>query len=144
MIGDVLYGTDNDEVLNAADHGVLERIEFIESDLFAAVPPGRRFEFVVSNPPYVTETEMEELAPEIRNFEPPHALVAGQRGTEVIQSLLGQVPERLSSGGYLLVEISPMLHKSVRQLVTADTRFELGPSVKDLNRHPRVVQARRK
>jgi release factor glutamine methyltransferase len=122
----------------------LERIELIESDLFAAVPPGRRFEFVVSNPPYVTETEMEELAPEIRNFEPRHALVAGRRGTEVIQSLLSQVPERLNSGGHLLMEISPMLHDAVRQLVTADSRFELGPSVKDLNRHPRVVQARRK
>ena len=121
-----------------------DRIEFVQSDLFDAVPSGRRFEFIVSNPPYVTEAEMEELAPDIRNFEPRHALVAGQRGTEVIQTLLGQAPERLSSGGHLLVEISPMLHDAVRKLVTADDRFELGPSVKDLNRHPRVVQARRK
>jgi release factor glutamine methyltransferase len=129
---------------NAADHGVLERIEFIQSDLFTAVRPGRRFEFIVSNPPYVTETEMEELAPEIRNFEPRHALVAGRRGTEVIQPLLYQAPDRLNSGGSLLVEISPMLDDTVRQLVTADARLELGPSVKDLNRHPRVIQARRK
>ena len=129
---------------NAQTHGVLERIEFVESDLFAAVPPERRFDFVVSNPPYVGEAELETLAPEVRRFEPRMALVAGSRGTEVIERLLAQAAERLNSGGHLLLEISPMIHDAVEALLRADGRLEPGPTVKDLSRLPRVVQARRK
>jgi release factor glutamine methyltransferase len=129
---------------NAETHGVLERIEFLESDLFAAVPPEQRFDFVVSNPPYVSEAEMEALAPDVRDHEPRLALLAGPIGTEVIQTLVSQAAERLNPGGYLLLEISPMIHDAVQALLTANTRFEPGPTVKDLARLPRVVQARRK
>jgi release factor glutamine methyltransferase len=129
---------------NAQTHGVLDRIEFVESDLFAAVPPERRFDFVVSNPPYVGETELETLAPEVRRFEPRVALVAGSRGTEVIERLLAQAVERLHPGGRLLLEISPMIHDAVQALLAADARLESGPTVKDLARLPRVVQARRR
>src|SRR5688572_1833205 len=51
---------------NAQEHGVLERIEFVESDLFASVPAERKFDFVVSNPPYVTTAEMAQLPPTVR------------------------------------------------------------------------------
>ena len=129
---------------NAAAHGVQERIEFLESDLFAAVPRDRRFDFVVSNPPYVTQAEMAGLAREVRDHEPRVALVAGDRGTEVIEALLPQAAERLNPGGHLLIEISPMLHDAVQSLLAADPRFEPGPTIKDLARHPRVVQAKRK
>ena len=47
---------------NAQQHGVAERIEFLESDLFAAVPAERQFDFIVSNPPYVTAAELDGLA----------------------------------------------------------------------------------
>jgi release factor glutamine methyltransferase len=129
---------------NARQHGVGERIEFIESDLFAAVPPERRFDFIVSNPPYVTAAELEHLAVDVRKFEPRMALLGGPCGTEVIESLAGQAAERLRPGGHLLMEISPMIHDAVRALLSADNRFELGPTIKDLARLPRVVQARRK
>ena len=129
---------------NAADHGVSERVEFIESDLFAAVPAEQRFDFVVSNPPYVTSAEMEELLPEVKNFEPRIALEAGPRGTEAIERLLPQAAERLNAGGGLLMEISPMLEAAVRELVSEDSRFELGPTIKDLAGLARVIQARRK
>jgi release factor glutamine methyltransferase len=128
---------------NAKEHGVADRIEFVQSDLFAAVPPERRFDFIVSNPPYVAEAEMQRLAPDVRKFEPRVALLAGPRGTEVIESLIPQAAERLLPGGHLLMEISPMIHATVRRLLEADPRFALGPTIKDLARLPRVVQARR-
>ena len=84
---------------NAAEHGVAERIEWIEGDLFAAVPVERRFDFVVSNPPYVSEAEFASLAPEVKNFEPRQALVAGPTGVEVIERLVPQAADRLESGG---------------------------------------------
>ena len=129
---------------NAERHGVLDRIEFIESDLFAAISPESRFDFVVSNPPYVSEAEMASLAPEVRLHEPRVALVAGCRGTETIEALVQQAAEHLVSGGHLLVEISPMIREAVEALVAADPRYEPGPTVSDLARLPRVVQARRK
>jgi len=129
---------------NATDHGVVGQIEFVESDLFAAVAPGRRFDFVVSNPPYVATAELETLAAEVREFEPLEALVAGPRGTEVIEALILQSAERLNPGAHLLMEISPTIHDAVCALLEADDRFELGPTIKDLARLPRVVQAARK
>ena len=129
---------------NAAEHGVANRIEWLESDLLAAAPPGRRFDYVVSNPPYVNEAEFARLAPEVKNFEPRQALVAGPLGVEVIQRLVPQAADRLDLGGHFLVEISPMIHQSVCEIVSAEPRLELGPTVKDLARHPRVVVARRK
>jgi release factor glutamine methyltransferase len=126
---------------NAADHGVQGQIELVESDLFAAVTPGRAFDFIVSNPPYVSTAELKSLAGEVREFEPQKALVAGPHGTEVIEALIPQAAERLSPGGHLLMEISPMIHDAVRSLLEADHRFQLGPTIKDLARLPRVVQA---
>ena len=129
---------------NAETHGLLDRIEFLQSDLLGAVPRGRRFDFVVSNPPYVAEADLQRLAPEVRRFEPRVALVSGSRGTEVIEPLLAQAADLLNPGGHVLLEISPMIHDAVQALLSADGRWEVGPTVKDLNRLPRVVQARRR
>jgi len=123
---------------------VESRIELARSDLFSAVPAERRFDFVVSNPPYVREAEIESLPRDVRDYEPRDALVAGPRGTEVIESLVPQAAERLNAGGHLLLEINPALHDEVQALVQADGRFEPAPTVKDLARLPRVVRAMRK
>ena len=80
----------------------------------------------------------------MKNFEPRQALVAGPLGVEVIQRLVPQAADRLDLGGHFLVEISPMIHQSVCEIVSAEPRLELGPTVKDLARHPRVVVARRR
>jgi len=126
---------------NAARHEVASQIEFLQSDLMHGVPQQRRFDFVVSNPPYVSRSELKTLAAEVREHEPHAALLAGERGTEVIEALLPQAAERLKSGGHLLVEISPMIHDAVRQLIQADGRLELQETIKDLARRPRVVHA---
>jgi release factor glutamine methyltransferase len=129
---------------NAAEHGVAAQIELVESDLFSAVPPERRFDFVVSNPPYVSEAEMESLPPDVRQSEPREALLAGPSGMEVIRLLVPQAAERLVPGGHLLMEISPLRHEAVQALLASDGRFQAGPTIKDLARLPRVVQAMRK
>lgn len=128
---------------NAADHQVADRIEFVESDLFAAVPAERTFDFIVSNPPYVAEHEIAGVARDVREYEPRAALVAGPRGTETIARLIPQAAERLAPGGWLLMEISPQIEREVRECVAAESRLALGPTVKDLAGHARVVQARR-
>lgn len=129
---------------NAERHHVADRISFIESDLLERVPSDWQFDFVISNPPYVSEAEFESLPDGIKRYEPYQSLVAGPRGTEIIERLVPQAGERLVAGGYLIVEISPMIWQDVCNLLSDDPTWELGPVVKDLARLPRVIQARKR
>jgi len=129
---------------NARQHGVAERIEFVQCDLLCGIDAAATFDFVVSNPPYVSTAEYEKLPRDVRDFEPREALLAGPKGTEVIERLLPQAVQRLRSGGHLLMEISPMIHGEVQELLAATPGLEPGPTVKDLARLPRVVVAKRR
>jgi len=129
---------------NAADHGVAERITFVEGDLLEPLAAEPAFDFIVSNPPYVSESEWKVLARDVRDFEPRGALVAGPRGSEVIERLVPQAAERLFPGGWLLTEISPMIEVDVRRIIADDPRWELAATIKDLAGNARVVPARRK
>lgn len=129
---------------NAQQHGVLERIEFIECDLLGDLPSDRQFDFIVSNAPYVTSAEWERLPPSIKNYEPRGALEAGPKGTEVIERLLAEAGDRLTPGGWLLLEIGPAIERAVREIVATTGCFELGPTTKDLAGHARVISARLK
>jgi release factor glutamine methyltransferase len=128
---------------NAAEHGVAEQIEFVRSDLFAAVDPRQQFDVIASNPPYVAEAEFDKLPPTVRSYEPRAALVAGPRGTEVIERLVPQAAQRLVPGGWLLLEVSPMIEPAVREIVANHGGFELSPTIKDAAGHSRIVQAKR-
>lgn len=128
---------------NAQQHQVAERIEFLHSDLLADLPPGTQFDIIASNPPYVSQSEWEQLAVEIRNFEPQLALVGGPTGAETIARLIPQAAERLGSGGWLLMEISPMTAAAVRQQLLQDGRFASIQTVKDLAGLARVIKAQR-
>jgi release factor glutamine methyltransferase len=129
---------------NAERLGVAARIEFVQSDLFEAVSPERRFAVIASNPPYVSTDEWADLPREVKAYEPEVALAAGPAGTTVIERLVPQAVERLVGGGSLLLEISPMLQQRVEALLAAEDQLELGPTIKDLAALARVVQARRK
>jgi len=128
---------------NAADHGVAERIEFVQGDLLDCLDEDRRFDFVVSNPPYVSEAELADLAPDVRDREPRTALVAGVLGTEVIARLVPQAAQHLRIGGWLICEISPTIEAPTHALIDADGRFEPALTIKDLANQARVVTAKR-
>jgi release factor glutamine methyltransferase len=129
---------------NAEKHGVAGRIAFVESNLFAALPADAQFEFILSNPPYVSTAEMAELTPDVKDHEPHIALTAGERGTDVIAPLIEQSTVRLCPGGLLLIEISPMIAAIVEQLVRDQPSLELGKTIRDPAGHARVVQARQR
>jgi release factor glutamine methyltransferase len=129
---------------NAADHGMTERIAFVEGDLLGGLPDEQRFDFVVSNPPYITTAEMATLAVDVAKHEPRIALEAGPRGTEIMERLIPEAAARLRPGGWLLMEISPQLSAAVTELIASDGRFEPATISKDLAGLARVVQARRR
>jgi release factor glutamine methyltransferase len=129
---------------NAATNRVAERMEFLEGDLLAELPAEPRYAVIASNPPYVSEVEYTELAAGVREHEPGQALVAGPTGTEIIARLIPQAAERLLPGGWLILELSPMIANRVVDLIAEDGRFEPAILVKDLGGLARVVKARRK
>jgi release factor glutamine methyltransferase len=128
---------------NGADHGVSERIDFLETDLLEQLPAERQFDLVVSNPPYIGLKEEATLAPQVRDHEPRLALFAGSDGTEIIARLIPQAAERLKEGGYLLMEVSPQIAAAVVDLVAQAHFFEPAAVLKDLAGLARVVQAKR-
>ncbi len=126
---------------NAQTHGVADRVEFVEADLFDGVAAEPRFDLVAGNLPYVADAEFDRLARDVREHEPREALLAGERGTEVIERLVPEAAQRLKGGGHLLLEISPMIHDAVCGIVRAEPALQLEPTIKDLARLPRVVHA---
>jgi release factor glutamine methyltransferase len=93
-------------------------VELVQGDLLSSVP-GRRFDLIASNPPYVTDAEIETLAPEVARFEPRGALVAGPAGTEVLARIVLAAPDALAPDGWLVVECGAGQAAAVRGLMDA-------------------------
>lgn len=88
---------------NVADYGLRDQIELLQSDVFAALA-GRRFDLIISNPPYVTAESMASLPAEYHH-EPAMALAAGEDGLEVVRRILAVAKGHLNPGGLLAVEV---------------------------------------
>ena len=101
---------------NARRLGVAARILFARADAYSALKSGERFDVVVSNPPYVSEGEWDALPREVREFEPPGALLAGADGLSVIRRLVAGAADHLVPGGTLLCEIGETQGEAVRRL----------------------------
>ena len=129
---------------NAATHHVADRIEFHEGDLLSMLPAERQFDAIVSNPPYIGTSEHETLAPQVRQHEPHAALFGGERGTETIARLIPQAAERLKPGGWLILEVSPIVADMVVKLIADSAAFDPVMLSKDLAGLIRVVKVRRK
>jgi len=110
---------------NAETHGVAERIEFRQSDLLEQV--SETLDIVVSNPPYISQSEFEVLPTDVKDFEPKTALLAGTKGTDVIERLIPQAADRLRPGGHLLLEVSPMIAEAVAELLHGWDNIQIFP-----------------
>ena len=124
---------------NASRLQLETRIRFHHGDLIHNFAESS-FDFVLSNPPYVGESEEDQVQLEVRKFEPRNAVFAGHAGTEVIERLIPQARAALKPGGWLVMEISGTIAPKVRQLLSAwdEVRIE-----SDLQAIPRVALARK-
>ena len=93
---------------NIADYHLDDRVHAVESDLFAAVK-GKRYDLILSNPPYVTSEAMAALPAEYRH-EPALALAAGADGLDVVRRILAAAREHLNPGGLLAIEVGHNQH----------------------------------
>lgn len=122
---------------NAARHQLSSRIDFHQTDLLDGLTGA--FDFVVSNPPYVGESEEESVQLEVRKFEPRNAVFAGPTGLEVIARLIPQAQAALKPGGWLIFEISGTIANAVQKLISHWNKASIRS---DLQGIPRVAMAR--
>jgi release factor glutamine methyltransferase len=128
---------------NAAANDVVGRIDFVQSDLFAAFPADRQWDLIVSNPPYVGEQERGTLAKEVVDNEPGLALFGGATGIEFTKRLIPEAASHLPAGGWLMLEINAYLEAEVRKLLADEAVWKNVAVQKDLSSLPRVVKAQR-
>ncbi len=85
-------------------HGLGDRVHALRSDLLSQVPPDRRYDLIVCNPPYVNEQSMKALPPEYR-YEPRLALAGGADGMDLVRRILADAPRLMAPEGLLVLEI---------------------------------------
>ncbi|MDO8462572.1 MAG: peptide chain release factor N(5)-glutamine methyltransferase [Deltaproteobacteria bacterium] len=118
---------------NAKNNGVEAQIEFIKADLF---PEPSLYDLIVSNPPYIADSEWPTLQAEVRDYEPRGALIAGPTGIEVYQRIFKEASRYLKKPGTLLLEIG----EGQRGPLEKEIRTFSPPSfIKDYNGIDRIL-----
>ncbi len=123
---------------NAKLHRLEQRVTFHRSDLLGTFTQGELCDFVVSNPPYIRESEKGHLQIEVRDFEPHLALFSGPNGYEIIERLIQQAAQVLKPDGWLAMEIGAGQHERLVTLLADWTHLRF---VEDLQGIKRVALA---
>ena len=129
---------------NAKSAGVPHRIEFVKGDLFSPIRLMREkepFDLILSNPPYIHRSQIQNLAREIKDYEPVVALNGGEDGMEFYRSIVSQGPSYLRRGGWLLLEVGEGQGKRVSAMMEEEGSFSRPERIKDLSGIERVVKA---
>ncbi len=127
---------------NAKRHGVEQRIEFLEGDLWAALPADHdKFDAVVSNPPYICSDEIQTLDADVAKHEPHLALDGGSDGLTFYRRILADATKWLKPGGLLAVECSGEQAEPIQLLVESTKQFGPVQVTKDAAGKLRVVTA---
>lgn len=131
---------------NAAAHGVAERIELLEGSLYE--PLERRglmgkIDYLLSNPPYISDAEWVDVASNIRNYEPVTALRAGGDGLEILRPLIARAHEALRPGGQFAFEIAASQKQAALELGRANEALTALRVLLDHEGLPRVLVGER-
>lgn len=127
---------------NAENNGVAGKISFLHGNLFE--PVSGKFDIIVSNPPYISEEEFNQLPIEVRNFEPKGALLAGIEGTEFHHDLIRKGGHYLKFGGWLLMEIGAGQKGTVEDMLRENKVYDSIGFRTDYSGIKRVAMAKRK
>ena len=122
---------------NAKLNGVLNNIDFIESNLFDKIK-NIKFDIIVSNPPYIETDEIKKLPKDVRQ-EPTIALDGGKDGLDFYRKIFAKGNEYLNRQGYLCVEIGYNQKEAVRKIIEKKERYVQTYCIKDLCQNDRVI-----
>lgn len=121
---------------NAKENKVLEKTEFIKSDLFENIE--EKFDIIVSNPPYIETDVIKSLSKQVQN-EPKIALDGGKDGLLFYRKLIKEAPNFLNDNGYLCMEIGYNQKEEVIKLAKQKESFLKIEAIKDLSGNDRVI-----
>jgi release factor glutamine methyltransferase len=125
---------------NAARHQVAERIDFHQGDGFAALGREKRFDLIVSNPPYIATAEIQSLEPEVRDYEPRMALDGGPDGLDFYRRIAAEAGAFLRPGGRAMLELNDNGAPSVGKIF-ADEGWTVEAIEPDYNQQQRIFIA---
>ena len=126
---------------NAARHNVADRIQFHAGDGFAALPAGLRFDLIVSNPPYIPSTAIDQLELEVRAHEPRPALDGGADGLLFYRRLASEASPFLKPTCWIMLELGDQQAGAVREIFTRQ-KWIVEAVEPDYTGRPRVFVAR--
>ncbi len=126
---------------NLARYGVSARAQCIRADLLEGIDGP--FDLIVSNPPYVPTVDAPGLQPEVREYEPPAALFAGEDGLQIVRRLVVQAAAALAREGIFVFEFGAGQDEAVESIVEAVPSLTLLEVKHDLQDIPRAAVARK-
>ena len=128
---------------NAVAHKCADRLTFLQGNLFEPLEglPNPRFDWIVSNPPYVSTVEYSSLPPDVRDHEPETALLAGTDGLDVTTAVLEGAPQFLKPGGRVGLEIGHNHSQDVQDIVQSNSAYSGCQVIKDYSGVERVIIA---
>ena len=129
--------------LNADSHGVSNKINFIQSDIFSKVPI-TPYDFIVSNPPYIATSHLTTLMRDVRDYESKKALDGGIDGLDFYRRIIPVALNYLKKGGGIVLEIGETQAKPVSDMLCAGDKYESIKVTQDYSGYDRVVSARKK
>lgn len=119
------------------------KIEFLHSNLFDNLKRKRKFDIIVSNPPYIPTKEIEKLDKNVKECDPVLALDGGEDGLDFYRKIAEHAPLRLNQNGLIFFEVGKGQAKAVRKILR-DNGFEDIKTIKDYNKIERVICGKRK
>jgi release factor glutamine methyltransferase len=127
---------------NARHNGVAEQVRFLQGDLFLPIVGEKDdFNLIVANPPYIAQSELAVLQPEVRGWEPPLALDGGPDGLDFYRRLLHEGPIYLRAGGWLVMEIGHGQGEAVLRLAQERRDLSACRCIADYAGRERVIIA---
>lgn len=130
--------------INATSHGVLNRISFLQGDLWGPfIGMDISFDIILSNPPYVASGQYDSLPPEVRDYEPRQALDGRENGMHYIKAIIETAPDFLNPGGWLILEMSPEQTQEAIELIDRIKGYGKSLRKKDYSHVYRLVMAQR-
>jgi release factor glutamine methyltransferase len=126
---------------NAVSNKVGDRIEFLQSDRFTALPETIRFDLIISNPPYIPNVEIESLEPEVRDHDPRAALDGGADGLDFYRFLATEARKFLKTGGKIMLEFGDGQADAIKKLFE-NQNWVVEAIQPDYNQRQRILIAR--
>ena len=124
---------------NAKKNGV--KVEFLHSNLFQDLKRKRKFDIIVSNPPYIPSSELSKLDKNVRECDPALALDGGEDGLDFYREIISKAGKRLNSNGIIFFEVGKGQAGEVRKLLK-ENGFEEIKTTKDYNKVERIVSGK--